>query len=145
MGNNKNPKNKVNPKTEKLPRHLEIYSDEKRIFWSFSMYDSGMVFPQAGQPELDFCTIASALRDTERRTWADFDSHFKRDHAIECDRLAKFARDRLAEIQLDDTDELYSVHFTGKIRLWGLRDGSLFRILWLDPLHEVCPSNKKHT
>lgn len=145
MGKNKSPQAKFDPKIEKLPRHLEPYHDEKRIFWSFSMYDPEIIFPKAGQPNLDFCVVATAIKETERRTWSDIDGNHKRDHAIECSRLAKFAQDRLSAIQLDDTDELWSIHINGKFRLWGIRDGSLFRMLWLDPQHEVCPSPKKHT
>ena len=36
---------------------------------------------------------------------------------------------------------LFSVRLTGRIRLWGLRDVSILRVLWWDPEHTVCPSD----
>lgn len=69
----------------------------------------------------------------------------KRDHPIEAYKLQKFAQDRLAELQMDDLDLLWSIHVDGAFRIWGIRDASLLKILWIDPCHEICPSYKKHT
>lgn len=94
---------------------------------------------------MDFYDIGVAIKNTELRTWSDIERSQDRDHPIECYRLEKFAQDRLTRLQLDDNDELWSIRFNGRCRLWGIREGSLLQILWLDPQHEVCPSHKKHT
>ena len=111
------------------------------MFWSFSLYDPE--FPIASPNH--FHLIASAIKSTELRTWEDIGNHRDRDHPVTIDKLEKPARDRLATLKLDDTDEIWSIRFTGRCRLWGIRDGTLIKILWLDPNHEVCRSHKKHT
>lgn len=141
----KHPAAKYNPKTEKRPSHLDVYQDEKKIFWSFAIFDPDLVFPKAGKPAGSFCDIASAIKTCEQRTWADIASHPNRDHPINVEELEKFAQDRLIALNLDDFDILWSIHFNGLCRLWGIRNGSLVQILWIDERHEVCPSSKKHT
>ena len=140
-----NPTSRFHPDPKKLPRHLETYSDEKRVFWSFALYDPEIMFPSGSSPEMNFCNVGRFIKATEQRTWADIEHNRDRDHPIDRDKLAKFARDRLTELQIDDYDIFWSIHFNGKCRLWGIREGSLFQILWLDPNHEVCPSRKKRT
>jgi hypothetical protein len=50
------------------------------------------------------------------------------------------AQRRLVAIAQDDIDDLFSLHLGGKPRVWGVRDGSVLRLLWWDPEHEICPS-----
>ncbi len=66
-------------------------------------------------------------------------------HFIDVSALTKTARDRLAELGQDDEDELFSIRLTGRERVFGIRDRWIFKILWWDPDHQVCPSYKKHT
>jgi hypothetical protein len=66
-------------------------------------------------------------------------------HNVESWKLCKEAKDRLAELSLDDIEQLYSLRLTGTNRVWCLLQGSVMRVLWWDPNHQVCPSIKKHT
>lgn len=66
-------------------------------------------------------------------------------HNIEISKLTKEAQKRLTEIGYNDIDELFSLRLSGKERIWGIRDRFALKIIWWDPKHEVCPSNKKHT
>lgn len=45
----------------------------------------------------------------------------------------------------DDLDQLFSLRLTVRKRVWGIKEGNIFWILWWDPEHEVCKSHKKHT
>ncbi|MFO1129157.1 MAG: hypothetical protein U1E66_12075 [Rhodospirillales bacterium] len=70
-------------------------------------------------------------------------------HEIEINRLSKKAKDRLKELA-HDTDTVFSLHMTGSLRLYGIRDRSVCKALWVDPWHgdpnrAVCPSSKRHT
>jgi hypothetical protein len=83
------------------------------------------------------------MKELETMTWqaiGETGSHF-----IDVSGLSKSARDRLLAIQQDDVDQLYSLRVTGRRRIFGIRDGGTFRVLWWDPEHEVCPAQKKHT
>lgn len=66
-------------------------------------------------------------------------------HSVEVWKLCKDAQDRLADLNLDDLEELYSFRLTGTNRLWCIRHASIMRVLWWDPEHQVCPSGKRHT
>lgn len=66
-------------------------------------------------------------------------------HEVAVESLSKQARDRLLELQHDDVDELYSLRITGRERVIGIRHGSVVKLLWWDPFHEVYPSPKRHT
>jgi len=40
---------------------------------------------------------------------------------------------------------MYAIRLSGKKRVWGIREGRLFSLVWWDPEHTVGPSEKKHT
>ena len=91
----------------------------------------------------DLRTLIDGLRPFESKTWAEIEG--QRDHAISCDSIMPTAQDRLRAINQDDISDLFSLHLNGKIRIWGIRDGATFRLLWWDPDHQICPSVKRHT
>jgi hypothetical protein len=70
-------------------------------------------------------------------------------HAIEVHKLSKAAQGRLNDIELSE-DSLFSFHLTGRLRIYGVRDRKVCRLLWTDPWHNdpdraVCVSQKRHT
>jgi hypothetical protein len=89
--------------------------------------------------------IYPKLDSYESMTWQEIlsatggRSHGNNSHNIPISELIKEARDRLAEINLDDVDELFSLRLEGKIRIWGMLDNDALKILWYDPKHEICP------
>lgn len=64
-------------------------------------------------------------------------------HFIETRRLCKEARDRLIHLELDDIDEVYSLRLQGTVRIFCVYRQQYLRVLWYDPDHKVCPSQKK--
>lgn len=90
--------------------------------------------------------VRAKLRDFESMTWHEILVAARdRNHAVVIEKLCKEARDRLEEIGQSDIDELVSLRLSGPERVWGIRSGNVFRVLWWDPAHAVCPSPKKHT
>lgn len=91
-------------------------------------------------------TVHQRLANLESMTWHEILIMGKKaNHAVQVEQMSKAAQNRLLELELDDVDELVSLRVTGKERVWGIRHGGLCNILWWDPEHEVCPSNKKNT
>lgn len=86
--------------------------------------------------------IVPKLHDYETQKWGEIEGD--RNHFVSLVDCIKGARDRLVEIGREE-DSLFSLHLTGQKRIWGVRDVALFRVLWWDPEHQVCPSLKKHT
>lgn len=57
----------------------------------------------------------------------------------------KHARQRLAELNLEAVTNISRLRVNGEQRLYGVRRGSCFHVLWWDPKHEIWPSKLKHT
>ncbi len=85
--------------------------------------------------------IMKRLAEMESMTWQVI-RQTTGSHPIPVSDLSKEAQVRLAEIRQDDVDELYSLRVTGRRRLWGIMEGHSLKILWWDPDHKVCPSNR---
>jgi hypothetical protein len=81
--------------------------------------------------------------ESQKITWQDTIKNGS--HFVNISKLIPEAQKRLTQIKKDDLDELFSFRVSGKKRVWGIREGRLFWILWWDPNHEVCPSLKKNT
>ena len=63
---------------------------------------------------------------------------------VETRHVCKEAKRRLENREIE-TDELISLRMGTKKRLWGIREGSVFHILWWDPEHQVWPTEMQHT
>ncbi|MEO5370726.1 MAG: hypothetical protein H7833_11710 [Magnetococcus sp. DMHC-1] len=87
--------------------------------------------------------IFPKLKNFEAMTWQEIAGD--RHHAIQVDQLSSQAQRRLAELNLDDIDEVFSLALGGRERIVGIRERSRFLVLWWDPDHQVCFSHKKHT
>jgi len=68
-----------------------------------------------------------------------------RHHRVFVSDIIRKAQDRLVEIEQSDIDQLYSLAISGDKRIWGIRDRHIFKVLWWDPKHEICPSLLRHT
>ena len=71
-------------------------------------------------------------------------------HFVQVRSFSKRAKDRLAELQLDDHEQLFSIRLTGSLRLYGVTDGRALKLVWHDPHHgdnsrAVYPVGKRHT
>lgn len=93
--------------------------------------------------------IFPKLKELENLTWAQLalpsgdKKRGNHHHSIPVEKLNPKAQRRLREIGQNDTDDLYSLRLSNKERIFGIREGRVFKILWYDPNHEVCPSIRK--
>lgn len=128
--------------------------DNQRISWQFARLDHhhdrwGWSRLQATECWELFTT--GQLFHIESMTWQELKraaggrANGTNHHKIPVGELSMDAQRRLAELSLDDQDDVFSLRLTGKIRVIGFQAGSAFRVLWYDPEHEVCVSAKKHT
>jgi len=90
--------------------------------------------------------LLDRLQQLETMTWAEIVKNKKKNHAVRVDRLCSAARRRLTDLRQEDVDELFSIGNLGStLRLWGIRDRNVFKVLWFDPDHRVCPSRLRNT
>lgn len=113
--------------------------------FSFALFDRQFRLSDGFSESDGIYEIGEKLKSYESRRWSEFTQSKKRDHSVPVHRLITDARKRLVELRQDDLDELWRFRFGAKQRLWGIRRGSRFLVLWWDPEHMVCPSQKKHT
>ena len=144
--NNKKPKSIIKISSKKKARGGSILDkeklEEKKISWKFSIIDiDGKWTFKNIEKDYFWNHLINKLKNFESQTIGEFIRPIH-NHKIEKCRLCKEAQKRLIKIELDDYEEFYSVHISSIERLWGVLEGSNFNILWWDPLHEICPSNK---
>ena len=90
------------------------------------------------------CDMLEKLGSLETMTWAEILRAKKTNHLVATDQLCLEAQSRLEAIGREACDTLYSLGPFGNLpRLWGIREGMSFQILWWDPDHRVCPSTRK--
>lgn len=136
------------PETEKKPRvQYDINSpDSLNPVWQLSKLDYGWEhsWDKIGRERWEN-TILPFLRNLETMSWhqiktaAGGKTSGTNSHNIPIERLSKNARERLEAIQQDDIDDLFSLRFTGKGRIWGVKDRNILRIIWFDFDHAICP------
>ena len=96
--------------------------------------------------------IIEKLRAYEGMTWRDIlsDTSGRKRNPKNSEKhitqIINEARGRFQELNLShEHDSIYSFSIDGATRLWGVRTGSIFYIVWIDPNHEIYPVEKSHT
>lgn len=142
----KGPTAKVSPLDKKQPRIAGQPPSFRGgiISWRFNAADKNGPFSWVNLSNGDeFKTVVGKLSDIE--TMSEPDQQQRGCHFISIDALSQEAKQRLAEIKLDDLDELYSIRLDGRGRVFCVHRPQYMRVLWFDPDHKVCPSILKHT
>lgn len=138
------PKHQRDPRISKHPKSQSSNTGHLSVHWSFDIFDD-KAWHDNHHKEKTFRELVKPMRDYGRRTWSEIEADRKRDHSVPRKDLCQEAQERLEYLRQDDVDELWRFRFTGIFRIWGIREGRLFKVLWLDPQHKICPSKKKHT
>ncbi len=143
----KRPKWAQIPDTTKTPKTASDTDWRKSsVLWSFSIFDA---YDWRNDHEREFheafCDVLCHLKSCEGRTWAEIEANRKRDHAIPISGIIPESRRRLEQLHLEDVDELWRLRFEGRMRIWGIRDRRMLKVIWWDPHHNVCPSELKNT
>ena len=145
-------------KKQKISRRAEHPSQEKHSkgggfskgflrkhpSWAFSLCDEE-------HPRWALCRVPNVYQEVVRKlqsfegmTWAEIQSasggrsHGTNSHFEPLSSLTKEARDRAAQIHLEE-DLIFSLRLDGKTRLFGTIEDGVFYIIWHDPSHEIYP------
>jgi 5S rRNA maturation endonuclease (ribonuclease M5) len=127
-------------------------TDRECPVWVFTDIDrSGKFAFDLSRDDFEHKEVLEKMIHYSNMTWADIkkqthDNGKSKHHLIDYEKMSKDAQDRLkAKHMEDDSDSMFSFAFRNLLRIIGIRRGRMFHILWYDPLHEICPSQKKHT
>lgn len=143
----KRPKWDTDPSPTKQAKNESVEDwREKPVLWSFAAFDN-VDWRNAHERNKDdlFCETLMHLKSCEGRTWKQIEADRGRDHSVEVHKLTAEARKRLEEIKQGDIDSLWRLRFEGRLRIWGIRDRRVLKVIWWDPHHRICPSAKRHT
>jgi hypothetical protein len=146
---NRQPRIQPGHQSSRSPRaaHNPDDANQQTPVWTIGQFDVDGIWGRSRirLPEHLWDDLFAKLKSYESRTWAEIIANNKRDHAVPVARLIKPARERLNDLKLDDVDELFRLRLTGTQRVWGIREGRVFHLIWWDPDHEICPSELKNT
>lgn len=137
------PKFLVNPVESKIPKVGIVPSDhccpdfkaeqmDKSGPWGWDFFDSAEII-----------MLFQKIFESQKLTWQSLRSNGS--HFVNRTDLCSEAQKRLTYLRKDDLDQLFSLRLTGPKRVWGIKEGNILWLLWWDPKHRVCVSNKKHT
>lgn len=122
--------------------------DEKFPSWRFNRWDKE--FPKSHCPSQTIQGIFERLSSCEGLTWREIKSasggktRGTNSHYLKVEDLDPKVKNRAKVIHLD-VDEVFSLRIDGRHRIFGILEEGVFHIIWDDPEHEICKSNKKHT
>ena len=90
--------------------------------------------------------IREKLAHFESMTWNEILVKSKtRNHVVSVGSLVSQAKRRLAQLKVDDIDELVSLRLSARERIYGIRNQAALLLLWWDPDHAIYPVEKRHT
>lgn len=149
MARTQSPRSKKKPKGGKKVRteHNPSSFDQKYVSWGLRFLDKD---GRWGWKSLDASTwwqsIYPKLQSFESMAWSAVKNKpHPGNHYVSVDTIIQEAKVRLRKLRLDDHDQIFSLHLSGKQRIYGILTEGILKVLWYDPEHEICPSNKKHT
>ncbi len=86
------------------------------------------------------------IKSVEGCSWMDIENAThngkSNSHFVDVKNLIPWARKRLEELGYKDRDQLYSLRLQGKLRLYGIRDFTCLKIIWIDTEHKIYPSHR---
>ncbi|MCW4013089.1 MAG: hypothetical protein NWF07_08870 [Candidatus Bathyarchaeota archaeon] len=138
------PSFKQNPSPTKTVKFVERPEQilDSRISWQFNLMDSDG--PWKSLPK-QLNKHIKTIHAYEKQTIGQiFHEQHEYNHSIPIGKLIPRAQKRLKDLHIN-VEILHRLRLGGRPRLWGILEGNIFQILWVDPSHQVCPSKKKHT
>ena len=141
----KGPRSLFNPSAKKtIKSEYEEDWREMHPAWRVSLL---VIQTPFGWSKLDPATaeqVRERLSSYESMKWKEIVPSY-RSHFIKATDLCKDARDHLAQIEQDDTDSIVSLGIDQTTRVFGILEHNILKVLWFDPDHEVCPTQKPNT
>lgn len=119
--------------------------DNLRVSWRFGDADRNGTWAWSAEniSEREAHEILVFVAEMDKLTWAacsqGWRPHRKR---IDTTGICDEAQERLRAIHKDDLDHLEEFHMSGPERIWGIRVGHVFHVLWWDARHTVYPSDR---
>ncbi len=141
--NSKNPRAATLPQDDKSARAAIFNNAHSCVEFRSNQMDIDGSWGWKGLSPSCIQDLLGKIFELQKLTWQNLNQNGS--HVIQIVKIIPSAQKRLQQLEKDDLDELYSLRISGKKRIWGIKEGNIFWLLWWDPEHEICPSLKKHT
>jgi hypothetical protein len=100
-------------------------------------------FGWSGISREDLGKVLDQLKTFEGMMWRELLFQGGRRHKmVPTGNICPKAQQRLDEIGEGELDQLVEFGLGGRSRIWGILRQGVLHLLWWDPDHQVCPSNK---
>ena len=142
----KRPKSRYNPSENKIPASVEDVNalESKRFKWratsGYIDYDEGEWGWDNVEMKKFFDKCLKHLQHYEDKTWMQIkeEDHC---HPVPLKEIVPRAQTRIIN-KHGEIDNLWQVKAEGRCRLFGLKDGQMFYLIWHDEYHTVYPGGK---
>lgn len=143
MGKRGRPKKKPGHKASPPSKSIRASQDPEAVrksnpVWSFQWLDRTGPWSWDNASKAELLSVIARLQSLESMTWAEIDE-LRSSGFMLTSQLSRNAQVQLVESKRDDVEQLYKLRVDKSARIWGIRQGSKFRILWWDPKHTVYP------
>jgi hypothetical protein len=148
VGNkNKGPKSLVPIDSTKTPKsQYQANWQEMYPSWRVSLLEVVDPFGWHSSGVADLHKVRQRFANFESMTWKQILNEGNyRNHFIARDKLCNEAQERLRVLGQDDVDAVMSLGVTQRARVFGIMEHNIFKVLWWDPQHLVCPVAKRNT
>jgi Cu/Ag efflux protein CusF len=138
------------PSRKEIPRNLPGLPDSSssgdRICWRFRHMDHEGPWNFDGLSDGELGGLMKCLASFESMTMAEAfrGGHPGKDYDVE-NMPNALAHERLDAIGMGDLTCVSRFRVDGRGRLYGIRCGNVFHVIWWDRNHEVWPSEKRNT
>lgn len=152
MSNKKVVRQKEYVSDKKIPKNIEDPDRylQKNPIWAFQRCDLEHERWSIKNCGDFYGEILDKLISFEGLTWAQILSYSggrrngTNNHFEDVSILSSEAQKRLEKLHIY-VDQILSLRLTGTLRIYGIMENGVFNVLWYDPLHEICPSTKRHS
>lgn len=126
-------------------------SKDDKVVWRFHRVDKAGDFAfDINRLDFNHKLVFDKLLSYSTMTWQEIEraTHDKgksKNHVIRNaqEDISKKAWQRLEAMHLEnEADSLFSFALVNLVRVWGLKLGNEFHVLWYDPKHEVFPTSR---
>jgi hypothetical protein len=130
-------------KTPRKEFDPDTYLQEK-VSWKVNYLDYEGIhgWSQLTDIKVLYGQVVYRMKNFESMSWQEILNTGS--HPIQVSEISREAQKRLEYLNIHE-DVLFSFRITQTKRMWGIREGSMFKILWWDPYHQVWPIPKPNT
>ena len=149
------PRNVEIPDLRKIPRHTKIDTYKESLFtWSHLNADQAGEWSWGEKREWtddEFSDdISKHLNSLIGNTWLEVENQTfngarqkrKKIHTYQrVDTIVPEAINRWMELEpFNEYETSFKCHIRGRVRVWGIREGSTYYLVWFERYHLICPA-----